>query len=42
MVCLLAQMVTEFFGYAVNSILYQRGIYPPENFQGVQKYAARH
>jgi len=35
-------MVTEFFGYAVNSILYQRGIYPPENFQGVQKYAARH
>ena len=31
------QMVTEFFGYAVNSILYQRGIYPPENFQGVQK-----
>lgn len=31
-------MVTEFFGYAVNSILYQRGIYPPENFQAVQKY----
>ena len=21
-------IVTEFFGYAVNSILYQRGIYP--------------
>jgi len=34
---LFLQMVTEFFGYAVNSILYQRGIYPPENFQGVQK-----
>ena len=23
------EIVTEFFGYAVNSILYQRGIYPP-------------
>ena len=31
------QVVTEFFGYAVNSILYQRGIYPPEDFQAVQK-----
>jgi hypothetical protein len=37
----LLQMVTEFFGYAVNSILYQRGIYPPENFQGVQKCPPR-
>ena len=24
------QIVTEFFGYAVYSILYQRGIYPPQ------------
>jgi len=31
-------VVTEFFGYAVNSILYQRGIYPPEDFQAVSKY----
>jgi hypothetical protein len=25
-------------GYAVNSILYQRGIYPPESFERKQKY----
>ena len=31
-------IVTEFFGYAVNSILYQRGIYPPETFRRVSKY----
>ena len=31
-------IVTEFFGYAVNSILYQRGIYPPETFERKQKY----
>jgi hypothetical protein len=24
--------------YAVHSIIYQRGIYPPENFERVQKY----
>ena len=24
-----AQMVSEFFNYGINSILYQRGIYPP-------------
>lgn len=30
--------VTEFFGYAVNSILYQRGIYPPESFQVQKRY----
>ncbi len=24
-----AQIVTEFFNYGINSILYQRGIYPP-------------
>ena len=27
-------IVTEFFGYAVNSILYQRGIYPPRRSSG--------
>ncbi|KAK9806247.1 hypothetical protein WJX72_007181 [[Myrmecia] bisecta] len=32
------KVVTEFFGYAVNSILYQRGIYPPEAFQQQRKY----
>ena len=31
-------IVTDFFGYAVNSILYQRGIYPPESFERKQKY----
>jgi len=30
--------VTEFFGYSINSILYQRGIYEPESFTKVQKY----
>ena len=24
--------------YALNSILYQRGVYPPENFSRAQKY----
>eukprot|EP00943_MAST-04B_sp_MAST-4B-sp1_P008482 g8482.t1 len=31
-------IVTEFFGYSINSILYQRGIYPPETFARTQKY----
>lgn len=31
-------IVTEFFDYGINSILYQRGIYAPEQFQRVQKY----
>jgi mitotic spindle assembly checkpoint protein MAD2 len=31
-------IVTEFFGYSINSILYQRGIYPPETFSRVQEY----
>lgn len=34
-------IVTEFFGYAVNSILYQRGIYSPESFEAKQKYGLR-
>jgi mitotic spindle assembly checkpoint protein MAD2 len=31
-------IVTEFFEYSVNSILYQRAIYPPESFRKVPKY----
>lgn len=31
-------IVTEFFGYSINSILFQRGIYPPETFQRQKKY----
>lgn len=30
--------VVEFFGFAINSILYQRGVYPPEGFAPVSKY----
>lgn len=33
-----AEMVTEFFGYSINSILYQRGIYEPQTFTTVKKY----
>ncbi|KAJ0405747.1 hypothetical protein ATCC90586_007690 [Pythium insidiosum] len=32
------EIVTEFFSYGINSILYQRGIYPPESFKQEQKY----
>ena len=31
-------IVTEFFNYSVNNILYQRGVYPPESFKRVPKY----
>jgi|LauGreSBDMM110SN_4_FD.fasta_scaffold130456_1 mitotic spindle assembly checkpoint protein MAD2 len=31
-------IVTEFFNYSVNNILYQRGIYPPESFKKVSAY----
>ncbi|KAK2192395.1 hypothetical protein NP493_30g02012 [Ridgeia piscesae] len=31
-------IVAEFFTYGINSILYQRGLYPPESFTRVQKY----
>lgn len=31
-------IVTEFFNYSVNNILYQRGIYPPESFKRVSHY----
>ena len=33
-----AQIVAEFFSYAVNSILFQRGIYPQEDFETQKKY----
>jgi len=32
------ETVVEFFGYAINSILYQRGIYPPDLFSSISKY----
>lgn len=32
------RIITEFFEYCVNSILYQRGIYPEEDFTIVKKY----
>ena len=32
------KIVTEFFSYAVNSVLYQRGIYAPEHFERTKKY----
>ncbi|KAL1923488.1 uncharacterized protein VTP21DRAFT_8468 [Calcarisporiella thermophila] len=32
------QIVVEFFEYSVNSILFQRAIYPPEDFKMVKKY----
>jgi len=31
-------IVTEFFLYSINNILYQRGIYPPESFKRVNQY----
>jgi mitotic spindle assembly checkpoint protein MAD2 len=31
-------IVTEFFQYSVNSILYQRGVYAPETFKRVAQY----
>lgn len=30
--------VTEFFQYSLSSILYQRGIYPPESFEPRKQY----
>eukprot|EP00455_Lapot_gusevi_P056775 TRINITY_DN9517_c0_g1_i1.p1 TRINITY_DN9517_c0_g1~~TRINITY_DN9517_c0_g1_i1.p1 ORF type:complete len:204 (-),score=49.59 TRINITY_DN9517_c0_g1_i1:229-840(-) len=32
------EIVTEFFNYSINSVLYQRGLYPPEAFNPVKKY----
>lgn len=31
-------MVSEFFEYSINTILYQRGVYPIEDFSAVKKY----
>mmetsp|Transcript_22393 Transcript_22393/g.61872 ORF Transcript_22393/g.61872 Transcript_22393/m.61872 type:complete len:211 (+) Transcript_22393:169-801(+) len=33
-----AQIVAEYFQYAVNNILYQRGVYPQETFDVAKKY----
>mmetsp|Transcript_36122 Transcript_36122/g.93179 ORF Transcript_36122/g.93179 Transcript_36122/m.93179 type:complete len:216 (+) Transcript_36122:68-715(+) len=33
-----SETVVEFFGFAINSILYQRGVYPAEKFAPVSKY----
>ncbi|GFV50526.1 mitotic spindle assembly checkpoint protein MAD2A [Trichonephila clavipes] len=33
-----ADIVTEFFNYGINSIIYQRGIYPVESFSREEKY----
>ncbi|KAJ3159760.1 Mitotic spindle checkpoint component mad2 [Geranomyces michiganensis] len=33
-----AQIVVQFFNYGINSILYQRGLYPPEDFHMEKKY----
>jgi len=33
-----AEIIAEFFQFGVHNILYQRGIYPPESFERVQKY----
>eukprot|EP00405_Crypthecodinium_cohnii_P018865 CAMPEP_0206464848 /NCGR_PEP_ID=MMETSP0324_2-20121206/27461_1 /ASSEMBLY_ACC=CAM_ASM_000836 /TAXON_ID=2866 /ORGANISM="Crypthecodinium cohnii, Strain Seligo" /LENGTH=239 /DNA_ID=CAMNT_0053937559 /DNA_START=154 /DNA_END=873 /DNA_ORIENTATION=+ len=33
-----ADTVVEFFGFAISSILYQRGVYPADHFEPVSKY----
>lgn len=33
-----AELVTQYLNYGVNSILYQRGIYPPETFQPFEHF----
>ncbi|KAJ5594034.1 Mitotic spindle checkpoint component mad2 [Penicillium hispanicum] len=33
-----AKLVAEFFEFSINSILFQRGVYPPEDFITVKKY----
>ena len=32
------EIVAEFFGYSINSILYMRGVYPASEFEHKQKY----
>ncbi|KAL4784761.1 DNA-binding protein [Aspergillus varians] len=33
-----SKLVAEFFEYSINSILFQRAVYPPEDFTTVKKY----
>ncbi|XP_065090398.1 mitotic spindle assembly checkpoint protein MAD2A [Ochlerotatus camptorhynchus] len=33
-----AAILTEYLNYGINAILFQRGIYPPEQFTSVQQY----
>lgn len=33
-----AKLVSEFFDFGINTILFQRGVYPPEDFSAVKKY----
>ncbi|RPA75020.1 mitotic spindle checkpoint component mad2 [Ascobolus immersus RN42] len=33
-----SRLVTEFFEYSINTILFQRGVYPAEDFTPVKKY----
>ncbi|TKA61132.1 hypothetical protein B0A49_09671 [Cryomyces minteri] len=33
-----SKLVTEFFEYSINTILFQRGVYPAEDFTAVKKY----
>ena len=33
-----SKLVVEFFEYACSTILFQRGVYPPEDFTAVKKY----
>ena len=33
-----SKVVCDYFEFAINNILFQRGIYPAEDFQTVKKY----
>ncbi|KAM5492787.1 Mitotic spindle checkpoint component mad2 [Microsporum canis] len=33
-----AKLVSEFFEYSIHSILFQRGVYPADDFTAVKKY----
>ncbi|KAI9768799.1 MAG: Mitotic spindle checkpoint component mad2 [Geoglossum simile] len=33
-----SKLIAEFFEYSINTILYQRGVYPAEDFTAVKKY----
>ncbi|CAG8974712.1 hypothetical protein HYALB_00010104 [Hymenoscyphus albidus] len=33
-----SRLVAEFFNYSINTILFQRGVYPAEDFAAVKKY----